>query len=107
VKKCDLGILLGGPILEKQFNELISIINQNLKNNKDEELVDSHHSAKRIRLDDDDFNWMPIPIIDSTKAIERIHCPSIEQFLKCYMQTKKPVILTGCIDHWPAMKKWR
>jgi hypothetical protein len=31
VKKCDLGILLGGPILEKQFNELISIINPHVK----------------------------------------------------------------------------
>ena len=64
-----------------------------------------------MRIDDDDddndFNWMPIPILDTTKYIERIHCPSIEQFLMCYMQTKKPVILTGCIDHWPALKKWR
>jgi lysine-specific demethylase 8 len=50
---------------------------------------------------------MPMPILDPTKAIERIHCPSIEEFLRDYMQKKKPVILTGCIDHWPAMKKWR
>lgn len=67
------------------------------------------HSPKRIRLENDEseFNWMPIPILDPNRAIERIHCPSIEQFLMCFMQTKKPVILTGCIDHWPAMKKWR
>lgn len=106
MKKCDLGILLGGPILEQQFNELISII----KNNQNEESKDLDYSSKRIRLDDDDdgnFNWMAIPIIDSTKEIERIDCPSIEQFLKSYIQTKKPVILTGCIDHWPAMQKWR
>ena len=81
------------------------MINQYLKNNEDEESV-INHSPKRIRLDEN-FNWMPIPIIDSSKAIERIRCPSIEQFLTCYMQTKKPVILIGCIDHWPAMKKWR
>jgi len=86
---------------------LISIINKNLKNNKDEESIDSFQNpSKRIRFDDN-FNWMPMPIIDSTKAIERIHCPSIEQFLTCYMKTKKPVILTGCIDHWPAIQKWR
>ena len=69
------------------------------------------HSSKRIRLGDnnhdENINWMPVPTIDSTKAIERIHCPSIEQFLTCYMRTKKPVILIDCIDHWPAMKKWR
>ncbi|CAF2236591.1 unnamed protein product [Rotaria magnacalcarata] len=110
IKKCDLGILLGGPILEKQFNELISIINQNFKNTHDEAPNDDFHSPKRIRLDDnsqeEDFNWMPRPIIDSTKSIARIHCPSMEQFLTCYMQTKQPVVLTGCIDHWPALSKW-
>ncbi|CAF3962801.1 unnamed protein product, partial [Rotaria magnacalcarata] len=110
IKKCDLGILLGGPILEKQFNELISIINQNFKNTHDEAPNDDSHSPKRIRLDDnsqeEDFNWMPRPIIDSTKSIARIHCPSMEQFLTCYMQTKQPVVLTGCIDHWPALSKW-
>ena len=31
----------------------------------------------------------------------------MEQFLTRYMQSKRPVILTGCIDHWPAMEKWR
>ncbi|CAF4933202.1 unnamed protein product, partial [Rotaria sp. Silwood1] len=110
IKKCDLGILLGGPILEKQFNDLISIINQNFKNTQDEESSTDFHSPKRIRLDanneNDNFNWMPRPIIDLTKVVERIHCPSIEQFLTCYMKTKKPVILTGCIDHWPALSKW-
>ncbi len=102
MKKCDLGILLGGPILEKEFNELISLINSDWK----EPYVDLP-SPKRIRLDEGQFNWMPIPILDSTKAIQRIHCPSMEQFLRDFMQKKKPVILTGCIDHWPAMKKWR
>jgi hypothetical protein len=41
VKKCDLGILLGGPILEQQFNELISLISQNLKDITDDESVNS------------------------------------------------------------------
>ena len=100
MKKCDLGILLGGPILEKEFNELISIINSHVK-------VNESHSTKRIRLDESNFNWMPIPILDPTRAIERIHCPSMEEFLRDYMKEKKPVILTGCIDHWPAMQKWR
>lgn len=57
--------------------------------------------------DNENFNWMPIPIIDPSKAIERIRCPSIEEFFTRYIQTKRPVILTECIDHWPAMKKWR
>jgi [protein]-arginine 3-hydroxylase / protease len=56
---------------------------------------------------DDDFHWMAMPIVDPSRAIQRVVCPSMEQFLTDYMQTKTPVILTGCIDHWPAMNKWR
>ena len=113
MKKCDLGILLGGPILEQPFNKLIQLINTHLKEtqNDDETLADHHQSTKRLRVEgeepDHEFPWMPIPVIDPTKAIERIACPAIEEFLTNYMQRKRPVILTGCIDHWPALQKWR
>ena len=109
VRKCDLGILLGGPILEQQFNQLISLFNEHLKKSitEDDKVLDS----KRKRLDEteaeEDFQWMSIPVIDPSKAIERVVCPSMEQFLTDYLQAKRPVILTGCIDHWPAMQKWR
>ncbi|CAF1313960.1 unnamed protein product [Adineta ricciae] len=87
------------------------MINENLKNVRGDESNAELSPSKRIRLDEDDdtekdFNWMPIPILDPIKDIERVHCPSIEQFLTCYIQAKKPVILVGCMDHWPAMQKW-
>lgn len=57
MKKCDLGILLGGPILEQQFNELINLINMHLKGDKDEESV-------RISIDQ-------IPLLLSTGLVHR------------------------------------
>ncbi len=41
--------------------------------------------------------------------IERIDCPSLETFLNDYMKPDKPVIITGCMGHWPAMtnRRWR
>ncbi len=41
--------------------------------------------------------------------IERIDYPSLETFLNDYMKPDKPVIITGCMGHWPAMtnRRWR
>ena len=41
--------------------------------------------------------------------IERIKCPSLEYFLSNYMKPAKPVLLSGCMDHWPALghREWR
>ncbi|CAM9549474.1 unnamed protein product [Discosporangium mesarthrocarpum] len=34
--------------------------------------------------------------------IPRVHCPSLASFQQ-YMETATPVILTGVMDHWPAL----
>lgn len=41
--------------------------------------------------------------------IDRIHCPSLDVFFTDYMKPAKPVVLTGCMKHWPSMGKnrWR
>lgn len=33
--------------------------------------------------------------------------PSVQQFNNLYFMTQRPVKLQGCIDHWPAKKKWK
>lgn len=43
-----------------------------------------------------------IPTIEKKFEIDRIHCPSLEGFLKGYMQKDKPVVIDGVMDHWPA-----
>ena len=39
-------------------------------------------------------------------TIERVHQPSKETFVENYMNRGKPVILTGMMDSWDAMKSW-
>ncbi|CAF0741516.1 unnamed protein product [Didymodactylos carnosus] len=102
IKKCDLGILLGGPILEKRFNQIIHLLNQFKTDNNDSSPV----APKRPRLQSDSVSVLITPVIDKSKQIECVEQPSIEQFLVKYMKQNKPVVLTGCIQHWPAMKKW-
>jgi hypothetical protein len=41
-----------------------------------------------------------------TGGIDRCHKPSYEEFEHYYLRANKPVILTGCMDDWPAMAKW-
>ncbi|KAJ6824495.1 F-box protein [Iris pallida] len=31
---------------------------------------------------------------------------SMEEFVRCFEEPNKPVLLEGCIDSWPALRKW-
>src|SRR5260370_6075900 len=39
-------------------------------------------------------------------AIERRHRPARDVFLRDYYSTNRPVIITGMMDDWPALRKW-
>lgn len=39
-------------------------------------------------------------------AIDRIHAPSPEEFKHEYVYKRKPAIITGLMDSWPAMERW-
>eukprot|EP00887_Chlorella_sp_A99_P000675 scaffold5.g675.t1 len=38
--------------------------------------------------------------------IERVTAPSPLEFLREYVAPNKPAVITGAIDHWPALRKW-
>ncbi|MEU2116581.1 cupin-like domain-containing protein [Streptomyces sp. NPDC016459] len=39
-------------------------------------------------------------------AIDRIHAPSREDFTRDYVYQRKPAVITGLMDSWPAMERW-
>jgi hypothetical protein len=41
-----------------------------------------------------------------SSAVERRHKLSRDEFLQEYYTTNRPVIITGMMDDWPAMRKW-
>jgi len=41
-----------------------------------------------------------------TVSIERVRDISVEELRREYSEKSRPVIISGCIDHWPARKKW-
>lgn len=50
-----------------------------------------NHSIPKIRS--------PIRIV--------LHRPTLTAFEKCMHEVKEPVLLTGILDDWPALEKWR
>eukprot|EP01137_Pigoraptor_chileana_P014882 Opistho-2@70085 len=41
--------------------------------------------------------------VDPTRAIPSERLPSMERFLTCAVLPRRPHVITGCIDHWPAL----
>lgn len=39
-------------------------------------------------------------------AIPRLHAPSPEAFFRDHWCTLRPAVLSGLVDHWPAMRLW-
>jgi lysine-specific demethylase 8 len=39
-------------------------------------------------------------------AIERILPPTANEFYRLYVRPGKPVVITGMVNHWPALKLW-
>lgn len=41
--------------------------------------------------------------------LSRLACPSVEHFMKTYLNAEKPVIITKGMDYWPALstRPWR
>ncbi len=42
----------------------------------------------------------------SSSQVERRHKLSRDEFLRDYYTTNRPVVITGMMDDWPAMRKW-
>lgn len=39
--------------------------------------------------------------------LDVLHRPSMELFYKQYILAQRPVVLSDCINHWPALNKWK
>lgn len=41
-----------------------------------------------------------------TRQVERVACQSLKEFFREIRPARRPVVLTGAVDHWPAMRLW-
>ncbi|XP_013411836.1 lysine-specific demethylase 8 [Lingula anatina] len=110
---CDMGLLMGAPVLDNILRRLASALtvleSHNVeKMNKtvtcEEANVDAEDNTKNHKK----MKLYKEPDISEENAILRISCPSLEYFSSHHMETETPVIVTDAIDYWPAFNdhKW-
>ncbi len=59
---------------------------------------------------DDEDDLLPANYTAAPKIkhpVPRLKSPSLTDFQKHMDNVKRPVILTGIMDHWPALKQWK
>ena len=112
IKVCDMGLLLGSPILDNILTKIVDCVQkeiaQKLKcrqkthNNaartlpvcQQSTLLGEEHSlpqSKRVKLFD-----------NNKQHIEQRLCPSLSVFQNEFMDCQVPVVIQGAMDHWPA-----
>ena len=62
-------------------------------------------AAEKQRFQEMDVSQYSAPLGDPC-TIDRLHKPTKDQFMKNYAELGKPVIITGVMDDWEAMKYW-
>ncbi|XP_006813260.1 bifunctional peptidase and arginyl-hydroxylase JMJD5-like [Saccoglossus kowalevskii] len=108
IRTCDMGLLMGAPILDNILSRLATIIHQlqchgkeKEKDEKDKKIDELQpHPGKKPKL-------CNIPTINKDNAVNRCVNPSLETFRE-YMTKGVPVIIQGAMEHWPASstRKW-
>jgi hypothetical protein len=105
IKLCDLGLLMSGPLLEKQFNHIINFFRKK-------------HQVFKSKIRDDDENSSELEsklrkfnskefLLNEKCLINVEDSPSVEYLYEKYISTKTPVIIDNQMSHWPAVSKWK
>ncbi|ESO99062.1 hypothetical protein LOTGIDRAFT_142327 [Lottia gigantea] len=114
MKTCDMGLLMGAPLLDNilaKMSACISPLNPDCNNvTRMAPSADIDISPKRQKLSHATHQLAQDPLcsLDETKLIQRVSCLSLESFQSKFLNTRVPVIITDAIDFWPAMsnRKW-
>ena len=108
IRICDMGLLMGAPLMNNVLARLADELHQNLRSvnqsdlSGDDQRAENDNAAKRSKLDPVD----QVLLRGDCVSVER--CPSLERFFNDYMSTGTPVIIQNCMDHWPSMceRRW-
>lgn len=90
----DLGALLGDSLTRSLLNELIDAID-----------ITCLPKPLLFHIRTSPASSQPLPPSNAPRgrAVDIVHRPSLVSFYQSYLLPQKPVLLTGCLDHWPAL----
>ncbi|XP_064458410.1 lysine-specific demethylase 8-like isoform X2 [Ornithodoros turicata] len=97
LKTCDLGLIMGAPIMGNVLTEVAKEIHSHL--NLDIQLM----KLKRMVT-----KHAHIAAEATSFPIARVECPSVEKFMSEHLNRETPAVITKAIDYWPAMttRQW-
>ncbi|KAK0094403.1 hypothetical protein PV326_011037, partial [Microctonus aethiopoides] len=98
ITQIDKGLLLGAPLDEAPniLTEMASRLNEHIRNQENiAEVLDF------------DVDCVSKELLPGFKWLKRFNSPSMESFYRDIFMPKCPVVLTGCIKHWKALKTWK
>ncbi|PRP88691.1 lysine-specific demethylase 8-like [Planoprotostelium fungivorum] len=117
LKQLDLGLIMGTPnetirsLISRFASELTKQLPQDEKKEekKEEKKDDTTGGTKRKAEDEGEGEAAKsAKNIDPKRAVEVASRLPMEEFMISYYLLSKPVIITDCMEHWPAMneRKW-
>ncbi|XP_062192150.1 lysine-specific demethylase JMJ30-like isoform X5 [Phragmites australis] len=111
LRALDMGLIMGGGLLRAELEDTIArvVANRGGRDGEGEAGGDVERWKEGLaghRDLADVLKLLPVKSL-SCKQIERRSCISLEAFIRDYFLYESPVILSGCIDHWPARTKWK
>ena len=129
-KCCDMGLLLGSPVLDNILTKIVGCIEEKRKTvggkmpdrNDDQhvrlEMCSTGFEKPALKeymeplhntlANDTDFSSPTkrtktmYSVSNKERDIERLSCPSLSTFQNEFMKNETAVILQGVMDHWPA-----
>eukprot|EP00026_Physarum_polycephalum_P005170 Phypoly_transcript_05200.p1 GENE.Phypoly_transcript_05200~~Phypoly_transcript_05200.p1 ORF type:complete len:411 (-),score=58.03 Phypoly_transcript_05200:13-1245(-) len=105
IEALDKGLLMGGPLFQEKIKKMISEIQEiAYKTSRTRESENCAHDERPTKLQRIEPQ-IPEFTINPEYEIKRVAAPSMQQFFREYMTPKIPVIITGCMDHWPALNQ--
>uniref|UniRef100_A0ACD5Y0M4 Uncharacterized protein n=1 Tax=Avena sativa TaxID=4498 RepID=A0ACD5Y0M4_AVESA len=111
LRALDMGLIMGGNLFRTDLEAALACIVAESSDGDGAEAVDEEarrwkEGLQRNRDIADALKILPTKSL-SCKEIARRSCISLEEFICEYFLRETPVIISGSIDHWPAMKKWK
>lgn len=94
----DLGLLLGFPFGSLDLTKVADLLSKHLPKSSSPPVDMTVHDTQGSN------EWIKKLKLDN--QIECLSCPSLEFFHFRYFKRNKPVKLTNCMDHWPALRLW-
>ena len=102
VKLCDLGLLMGVPVLDGLLEQLAQCVTEYLAGEK---VKTEEPPTKVARLQFSPPAPFNLPLPQPLVPVASITCPSLPEFLtSCYLP-QVPHLLKDCISSWPAMEE--